>query len=584
MAKAIKTSEFGPVSALPNFSRLGYRYLRILTRVDEEYIPMLTKEISQYPSVNWIVRASGSWNFGIGILAQDNREAFDVQRSIKRAINKFGLIVSVGEAVNAWLFPNHPQVHDDEKRQFIEPYILEEKLSILEWDYLKIVALDYSLPTKDIAEILNIAPKQVEEINKSLKERGIIVEQQKRINFKGNYYKVYIDSSSAKNYDTLLKFRQKLFKNPRLIYVVDSIGKYDFEIEIYANNAQEVRELLEDFSSYEVVSSFKYLYQMPFPIAKTANLLDLKETFISQHGKPVIDLLNSKLWYLNTGAVEYYLKLDEVEDYAKSLKTSENELIKQATTFYRAAEYYNSIDDKPYVNVIDWGAGSGKVGKAFVEELGTDRIRNYYPLDIQPVELMKAADTHRDAPYNVKPVILDFEKIESRFPLALSFDESELHIFFGSTYGNFDIPVINGHMKKVVKGNHNKMIVHVAVYDVKNNAKEIIKSYASKNVANFISGQLTQVGFDETDFVENKDYPGIIIHPVIEKDCLVIQMKLKRDVVAFDKIFKAGTVFKVSSSRKMTAEAFKKAMERDFNLDFFASDEASAIAVISEKK
>ena len=581
MTKAIKTTEYGAPSAVLNFSRMGYKYYRMFFKVDKRDMHKLTQEISANPSVNWIISADegGGWNFAVGLLAKDNREVFDAQKSIKRLLYKRSELVSVSELVGAWFFPNHPQKDDDISLQFIEPELNSPELTPLEWDYLKLISLDVSMLREEIARLLNTTEQEVMVTHAKLEKQGIIIGEQRRFNFSGNYYKIIIDTGSVNDYNKLKQFKEGLFKNPNLIYAVDSLGQCDFEIEIYADSIEEIKELMKDFTSYSVATNFKYLHQMPFPVGKTANMLELKETIESQSGTE-IDMLNSKTWYLNASAVESYLALSDEAEYASNLKTDEVSQIKEAADFY--VEHY--ADKKQLINVVDMGSGNGLVGKTVTKALGVDRIKAYYPVDIQPVELMTVVDNHKDMPYKTKPVVVDFEKMYTRFPLHLSPEETQLYIFFGSTYGNFKIDEINGYINSFIKDTDNKMIVHMAIYDLERHSEDIVKAYSGVKVCEFVSGQLLQLGFKKEDFEQNKLYPEIITTAYIENSCLVIKMTLKRDVKLFGKTFIRGTNFKVSSSRKMSAQEFKSALERSFNIDFFSQTSSSAIAIIGAKR
>ena len=578
MEKTIKTTEYGPPCAMLNFSKLGYRYFRVLCNIERQYYNEVSQKMATLPNVNWVVGAKGVWNFGVGILASDLQEVSDSLLALKRIVADKGTVLDINEAVNIWLFPNHPIKSDDMKLELVEPNVVVPELSRVEWDYLKIISFNSDIPPAEMALVLNISPQEIKKIHASLVDRGIIVCERKRFNFVKNYYKAQVDVSSVVNDESLLKCKEKLFNNPNVIYAVECLGKHNFEVEFYADNKRQAEDMLKGFSDYVLAEDLKFWHQVPFPVGKTANLLELKEALLQGNDK-VVNLLNSKLWYLNPTAVVNYINLDSEKDYAKTMVKKDNCDMQEVASHY-LAQFPNR-----QINVVDWGSGSGKVGRQFNETLGTKNIKAYYPIDIQPVELYSVVETHKNMPYTTKPIVLDFEKIEARFPLNLPANECELHVFLGGTYGNFEARTINSHIQKVLADKHNRMIVQTPVFNTDKQKGEAVKSYAGRSLSDFCMGMLGQFGFKQSDFIDNPSAEqGGKLFAKLEEGCVRTSVILANSIKILGKTFNKGTEFKLTSTRKMSAAEFRESLEQDFNIDFFVNTDSNAIALISAKR
>src|SRR6185312_2050861 len=142
-------------------------------------------------------------------------------------------------------------------------------------------------------------------------------------------------------------------------------------------------------------------------------------------------------------------------------------------------------------NIIDIGSGNGIKGRIFIERLGEQRVKAYYPIDIQPIELAAALKANEKGPYAKHPTLLPFEKLGARFPLKLLPSEEQICVFFGGTYGNFASATINRYLKSALSPTSFLLVAMPIVAEVKSEG-EIISSYTNIKIEDTAFGPLEQ--------------------------------------------------------------------------------------------
>lgn len=407
-----KNESFGSPYAVLNVSKIGLRYFRICILASEKSKERLLHHFINHPNIGWVFSAEGWFNIGIGIWAQSNSEINEISSAIRKALDPKDTIVYQSELTSLHCFGNRPIDKTDKPMTIVDSILHPIELTHTELDYLKVLTLDSSIPTKEMSELLGVQEGEVVEMNRKLTEQGIIVGYQERVNYAGLYYKVFIDSLSRKNDKALEELLANLWKDTRCIYVERANGKYDVEFEIIVEKKSEIEEYLSNFTDYQTVLLTKNLYTNLYPLSKVANLKQIKDTLSSQTGS-LIDFRNSKLWYLNYKATDAYLNIYENKKYFEVMEKSELDL------FDDVIGYIKQNNPDTTFSVIDVGSGDGLKGRVFIEKIGEESVKAYYPVDVQPIELAAALRANADGKYAKHPVLLDIENLSSRFPLKL---------------------------------------------------------------------------------------------------------------------------------------------------------------------
>jgi len=571
---SVKYIQTGPPYAVINISKLGLRYFRLLIKATPSSKNRLIKNFFGHPNIGWIFLAKGWGNIIIGIWASDNDEINDISASIRDLLSPKDKIVYQSELTALYGFEtSRPITGKGKAMRIIDAVIKPVELDQILIDYLKILTIDSSLSKNDYASILGTTVSKINNLNKKLISSGVVVGYQERVNYSDKYYKVFIDSANRTKGISMDDFIKRLWDNKKCIYFEKANGKYDIEFEIILKNSSILKQkYLKGFFDYKIIE-LRHLYTNLYPLSKVANLKEIKDTILSQNDK-IIDLRNSKLWYLNYEGVEAYLDIYKNKEYMELMERSELEL------FDKVASFLNKENPKYIYYLIDLGSGDGLKGGIFIQKIGESRIKAYFPVDMQPIELSYVLTTHKKASYATHPVLLDFEKLSTRFPLKVLPKEKQIYAFFGGTYGNFSSNKINSYLKAIYDNSSSILIVSMPLRVA---GGEIIKSYASINYENMAFASLKHVGFKKSDFEINKKYPKLVVQLSTENDHVISSFILKKNVKLLEREFKVGTIFKMITSWKPTLEEFKFALEKDFKIKKIFSNKKFAIVVCQKR-
>ncbi len=575
MSNVKKTnSTFGAPYAVLNLSKIGLRYFRMGIKASPASKKRLVALFSNHSNVGWIFDATGYFNLAVGIWAKDNAEINDVSQQIRNGLDPKDEIVFQSELTSLYSFGNRPVTGSGAPMCIVDSTVHPIELTPVEIDYIKLLALDCSLSAGEFAKLLNVSAREIASLHRKLVASGVIVGTQERIEYGKTYFKVFVDTLSRKYTNAEHDLIQMLWSDKACIYLERANSKYDLEFEVILQNKTKLKKYLKHFSNYRIAVLTKNAYTNLYPVNKVANLTEIKHTLLGQSGK-LIDFRNSKLWYMGHSGAEAYLNV-----YAGNKKYFETMEQSELVLFKRIADAVKRRSSNQIFQIVDIGSGDGLKGRAFIQTLGEDRVKAYYPVDIQPIELATALKAHTDGAYAKHPTLLDFERLASRFPLKTLPNEKQVSLFFGGTYGNFDHAKINTSIKPLVRES-GMLLVSMPLARRGKTDKEIIESYVSESVDQIVFGPLSQLGFQRSDFEENRKYRGLIAHYAMEDRCLVTSLMLKRDVRIFDHSFKKGTTFKLTTSWKPTLEEFKHALEKDFVIDDMFHNQDMAIALIS---
>lgn len=568
---------FGPSYAVLNLSKIGLRYFRLFIRCSSVSRKKLIKQFLRHPNIGWIFSAEGWFNLAIGIWAKDNAEINNLSASIRNSLDKNDEVVYQSELTSLYGFGNRPITHKSLAMPIVDATINPTELSPLELDYIKIVTIDSSLPETEISQVLGISKKELENLRTNLVENGIIVGYQKRINYDGIYCKVFVDTQSKKDGDSVTELEKILWNDNACIYFERANGKYDLEFELILPRRSMLKKYLRGFSEYKIAELTENLYTNLYPLSKVAHLKEIKDAIFKQEGE-VIDLRISKLWYLPYKGSEAYLNIYENKKYFELMEKDELDLFNHIALYLRK-KYPDNL-----FHIIDIGGGDGLKGRILIEKIGEASVKAYYPIDIQPLELAATFMTHRGCKYSKHPTLLNIESLSTIFPLPMLPHEMQIYCFLGGTYGNFKIESINSYLKPLLADSATVLLITMPILSIDKTERAIMDSYANLQYENVAFGPLAQIGFKKSDFVPNSKYPELSVQLHFEEKYLVSSFVLRYSVNILGRNFQKGTVFKMISSWKPTLKEFKTALERDFKIEKIFYNPKMAIAVLSPQQ
>jgi len=197
--ESIENTKFGPPYAVINLSKIGMRYFRLFIKATPSSKKILIDNFINHPNVGWIFSAKGWFNLGIGLWAKDNAEIIDISSAIRNILTKKDEIIYQSELTTLYGFGNRPVTGKGKEMRIVDAVTQPNELDHLSIDYLKLLTIDSSLSKKEFSEILGVSESEINRLNQTLKEVGVVVGHQDRMNYSGKYFKVLIDTTSRKN-------------------------------------------------------------------------------------------------------------------------------------------------------------------------------------------------------------------------------------------------------------------------------------------------------------------------------------------------------------------------------------------------
>lgn len=569
-------AQFGEPYAILNISKLGFRYFRIGLQLSEHSLEILTDKFKSHPNIGWIFASHGWCNLLLGIFARDNAEINDISASVRQMLKADDKLVFQSELTSLYSFGNRPIDRSNQAMPIIDAIYQPLDFSPLELDYVKLLTMNSAIPQTEMAAILSISLKQLQSLEEQLKKRGVIVGYQERIDYGDKHWKVFIDTSSKVTATAAEDLIESLWQDPACIYVERANAKYDLEFEVVVDSEEQLDQYVSEFTTFQSIQLTRNLYTNLYPLSKTANLVEIKKA-LNQQDSNIVDLRNSKLWYLNYQGAQGYLNIYDHRAYFETMEKSELDLFDDVIASLKA-KYPQAL-----FHVIDIGSGNGLKAKLFIEKLGEEKVKAYYPVDIQPIELAAALHAHQLGSYAKHPTLLDFESLGSRFPLKLLPGEFQIFLFLGGTYGNYPSNVINNYLVPLIS-NSSLVFVAMPVRAAERTDEDIIASYTSSNIEDVAFGPLIQVGFEKKDFARNPQSPDLHVIPIIENGRLVTTMQLKKDVIVLEKTFAKGTVFKFTTSWKPSLQEVRDAFETHFDIDQMVHNKDMSLSLLTTKR
>lgn len=230
--------------------KLGFKGYRIYLKwqfmnesIKEEMIEYLKKA----PFTWWIGEISGDWSLGFVVWVKDfakfERFWFDFLNRYQKQIQKKALAIYVRlyNCNYAFLSPEKIAEH---KVQLVGE-TGTETMTEAEEKVLGIIAENARMPTVEIAKKSSVSVSGVKNALKRLQKKGIIRGFRTQFNDEKlgySLYKINFYLNSLEDYNKLL---ETSIANPNVIYVPQSIGFAEFEVEIMARNVPELEEFIK---------------------------------------------------------------------------------------------------------------------------------------------------------------------------------------------------------------------------------------------------------------------------------------------------------------------------------------------------
>ena len=287
------------------------------------------------------------------------------------------------------------------------------------------------------------------------------------------------------------------------------------------------------------------------------------------------NIADSKLWYLKPEQAQAYLDLENSEDYKKDVIQKEIDLINNNMEFIIQKIKGENL------NLVDLGCGDGKKAVLFIDKLkGSIRMR-YCPNDISDYMVERALTKIRQT--DVEEVvkfqwnISDFENIENISNLLRVGDfKKNFFLLLGNTLGNFEINELLYEIRSSMKGG-DYLLVGNGLDN--RHQEEIIKSYNSEEVNDFLKHIPLQIGLNEEDIrlgVRFRNSRVELYYTILNDKTIEFQDKKIH--------FAEGDQILVSVSYKYTKEDFMSFMKLYFDdVEMWTSKDKSYALALCKK-
>ena len=303
----------------------------------------------------------------------------------------------------------------------------------------------------------------------------------------------------------------------------------------------------------------------------------LKRGYSLRGNTRIWNIADSKLWYLTPEQAKAYLELEKSKDYNKEMFEKEIDMLKKFMP-----EISSNVVHGSAVNVIDIGCGDGKKAVVPLEVLHDKTKLRYCPIDISSYmvtqAIQKIKKINKGEVVEFKWNISDFDNLENVASLLKDPEyRQNFLLFLGSTISNFEIHEVMYEIVEAMNGAEDYLLMGVALSNTP--PSDLVKSYKTEFVDNFLSLILLQLGFEKKDIEFDVRYENsrVELYYLIKKDKLI---ELEDKKIHFNK----GDQILVSISYRYSKEELSKVLEIYFReFKFYLSDDNTWALVLCKK-
>jgi len=249
-----------------NITKLGFSSFRIFLRfqnLSTEKEKGIVNYLKNQDSVGWIVSVKGNWDINFVTWNTSNKEfqlfwkGFLEKYKSNLSDYKISIITQLHQYSKSYIL--------DKKGYQISVIGENEELKIDKTDYniLKILSKNCRETSLEIAEKIHKTEKVVRDRIKRLIKNKIILGFSTVIDLNKigySYFKLHLNLNNfdEKEIKGLLDYSKI---NPNIIYYTETIGGYDFELDIHAKNSSEFFQIIKNIKNKfpKLIKDFEFL-------------------------------------------------------------------------------------------------------------------------------------------------------------------------------------------------------------------------------------------------------------------------------------------------------------------------------------
>lgn len=235
-----------------NPSKAGYMFFKLYCqlRPDPEIRKKFFDYLNNIKGIYWYGTNDGNWDMHTAIYAKDVKTFNDIKNNIyfnfKDLILKkdTGVLVKTRQYVKKYLIDKYEELPE----RYFAGEIELSKIDELDIKIINVIIMNARTSLVEIAKKCNSTVEIIRKRMKDMENNGIIIQYRIAIDHnKLNYIMfksfIYFDNLSEQEKNKFIEYC-KINKN--IIYCVEQLSSWDFEIEIIAENYIQFYELMND--------------------------------------------------------------------------------------------------------------------------------------------------------------------------------------------------------------------------------------------------------------------------------------------------------------------------------------------------
>lgn len=262
---------------LINLSKLGYTQLRFYIKL-KYTSPEKKKEILSYfinsRCAGIVHSVEGNFELVIYIYTKKIQNIYQYwQETLNKYKNYFSnqtISYYIKEDMYNYSFLNDKKTDRNKMTTLFED-IKEEKIDNLDFNILKMIAVNARKPTSEIAKKVGSSAVTISKKIKKMEDSGVIQGYRTNIDFPKIGYRWHKIDIDLRNFDELKKIITFLSKNPYFVAIDKTLGYKDLEIEFFLKDTQHLHQVMDnllaefpnsikDCSVIRVLKTHKYEY------------------------------------------------------------------------------------------------------------------------------------------------------------------------------------------------------------------------------------------------------------------------------------------------------------------------------------
>jgi len=276
--RLIKEKLISSFYSVIDISKLGFtihkNFLR-LQNLDRGKETELVGFLVNHPNVVWVASCDGKFDLAFGTWAKDM--AF-LDKTITELNKKFGEYIAerqIATIIRGDYFIRDYLISKDKPSPFRESFFgavpAPVKMDKQDWKILELLGKNSRTSAVDISKEVKLSADAIAARIKKLEKSGVV----KHYNIVPNeskypylHYKVLIGFRNISE-DRERSIREYCRINPNIVYIVKSLGPWEFEIDLEVESAEQFREImmdiktkfsdiLKDYSALQVYKVHKY--------------------------------------------------------------------------------------------------------------------------------------------------------------------------------------------------------------------------------------------------------------------------------------------------------------------------------------